>query len=272
MPELYNQHYINKYSFPKGLTACRKQQVEKKPRQSIYDMYAQPVRRGVSGWKLTKRIVQQDEKLMPKQPRRRGNTIGHGENSIDQMGSNSLQPLNDQSRFLQQMYDSNLNMISNNNSQDYLQYGQIKPSPQDYMTSTSPGETSQELPQNMMLDNSGGMLGVHQYHMAQMQPQPNSGQMVGLNRPIDDLTNSEDRGRESHMKSTLQNNSHQLYHQVRQDVNSAEVMMQMQPGSGPAGQGKTNKVLLHSLNELSIGTANMKGGDLQTEAASIQGP
>ena len=49
-------------------------------------------------------------------------------------------------------------------------------------------------------------------------------------------------------------------------------MMQIQPGSGPAGQGKTNKVLLHSLNELSIGTANMKGGDLQTEVASIQGP
>ena len=37
----------------------------------------------MSGWKLTKRIVQQDEKLMPKQPRRRGNTIGHGENSIE---------------------------------------------------------------------------------------------------------------------------------------------------------------------------------------------
>ena len=59
------------------------------------------------------------------------------------------------------MYDSNLNMMSNNNSQDYLQYGQIKASPQEYMTSTSPAETSQDLQQNMMLDNSGGMLGVH---------------------------------------------------------------------------------------------------------------
>ena len=45
--------------------------------------------------------------------------------------------------------------------------------------------------------------------------------------------------------------------------------MQMQPGSDPTGHGKTNKVLLHSLNELSIGTQNMKGGDLQTEVASI---
>ena len=58
MPELYNQHYINKYSFPKGLISTRKQVDEsKKPRQSIYDMYAQPVRKGVSGWKLTKRLV-----------------------------------------------------------------------------------------------------------------------------------------------------------------------------------------------------------------------
>ena len=95
MPELYNQHYINKYSFPKGLTACKKQEVDKKPRQSIYDMYAQPVRRGVSGWKLTKRIVQQDEKLMPKQPRRRGNTLAAHQGSIDAVGSNTLQPLND---------------------------------------------------------------------------------------------------------------------------------------------------------------------------------
>ena len=72
MPELYNQHYINKYSFPKGLTACRKVDNTKKPRSSIYDMYAQPVRRGVSGWKLTKRVVQQDEKLMPKRTRQQG--------------------------------------------------------------------------------------------------------------------------------------------------------------------------------------------------------
>ena len=73
MPELYNQHYINKYSFPKGLTGCRKTEqdkavslttADKKPRQSIYDMYAQPVRKGVSGWKLTKRIVSNDEAAM----------------------------------------------------------------------------------------------------------------------------------------------------------------------------------------------------------------
>ena len=63
MPELYNQHYINKYSFPKGLIAGRKTNEttdDKPPRQSIYDMYAQPVRKGVSGWKLTKRMVSTD--------------------------------------------------------------------------------------------------------------------------------------------------------------------------------------------------------------------
>ena len=42
MPELYNQHYINKYSFPKGLSCVRKDpnSESKKPRQSIYDMNA----------------------------------------------------------------------------------------------------------------------------------------------------------------------------------------------------------------------------------------
>ena len=40
MPDLYNQHYINKYSFPKGLQTGRKEEAEKKPRHSIYDMYA----------------------------------------------------------------------------------------------------------------------------------------------------------------------------------------------------------------------------------------
>ena len=30
MPELYNQHYINKYSFPKGLVGSRKQDPGKK--------------------------------------------------------------------------------------------------------------------------------------------------------------------------------------------------------------------------------------------------
>ena len=77
MPELYNQHYINKYSFPKGLIAGRKAPekpeanptTEKKPRQSIYDMYAQPVRKGVSGWKLTKRLVSNEEQQpKPKKP------------------------------------------------------------------------------------------------------------------------------------------------------------------------------------------------------------
>jgi len=44
--------------------------------------------------------------------------------------------------------------------------------------------------------------------------------------------------------------------------------MQMQHGSGPGSPTKTNKVLLHSLNELSIGTANLRG-EMQTDAASV---
>ena len=58
MPELYNQHYINKYSFPKGLMAQRKtDDRNKKQKVSIYDMHTAPVRKGISGWKLTKRAV-----------------------------------------------------------------------------------------------------------------------------------------------------------------------------------------------------------------------
>lgn len=60
MPDLYNQHYINKYSFPKGLISGRKpDDLGKKQKTSIYDMHTQPVRKGVSGWKLTKRVVPQ---------------------------------------------------------------------------------------------------------------------------------------------------------------------------------------------------------------------
>lgn len=62
MPELYNQHYINKYSFPKGLVCGRKDpKTSRKPRQSIYDMNAAPSRKGISGWKLTKRAITIDE-------------------------------------------------------------------------------------------------------------------------------------------------------------------------------------------------------------------
>jgi hypothetical protein len=56
-PELYNQHYINKYSFPKGLVAMRKPEEMKKrnERMSLYDLETPAVRKGISGWKLTKR-------------------------------------------------------------------------------------------------------------------------------------------------------------------------------------------------------------------------
>jgi hypothetical protein len=57
-PELYNQHFINKYSFPKGLTGYRRQEEakSKKDRVSIYDIQTNPIRKGVSGWKLTKMV------------------------------------------------------------------------------------------------------------------------------------------------------------------------------------------------------------------------
>lgn len=56
-PELYNQHYINRYSFPKGLIASKKPEEIKKrnERLSLYDLDTPAVRKGISGWKLTKR-------------------------------------------------------------------------------------------------------------------------------------------------------------------------------------------------------------------------
>jgi len=56
-PELYNQHYINKYSFPKGLISTKKPEEVKKrnERLSLYDLDTPAVRKGISGWKLTKR-------------------------------------------------------------------------------------------------------------------------------------------------------------------------------------------------------------------------
>eukprot|EP00347_Sterkiella_histriomuscorum_P021940 403332242 len=58
-PDLYNQHYINKYSFPKGLQASRKPESMKKQNQklSLYDMDTPALRKGIAGWKLTKRPI-----------------------------------------------------------------------------------------------------------------------------------------------------------------------------------------------------------------------
>ena len=107
MPELYNQHYINSYSFPKGLIAGRKEQAaDKKPRQSIYDMYTQPVRKGVSGWKLTKRMVASEEPQLPKKPMRRRNP---GQ-SIDRSGNYGQQSLGATIENI----DQNSGMLNNN--------------------------------------------------------------------------------------------------------------------------------------------------------------
>ena len=58
MPDLYNQHYINRYAFPKALQSYKKSdEARRNPneRTSIYDMRALPERKGISGWKLTKK-------------------------------------------------------------------------------------------------------------------------------------------------------------------------------------------------------------------------
>jgi hypothetical protein len=56
-PQLYDQHFINKFSYPKGFKAVRRDRSLDKdrrlPKQSLYDYEVAADRRGVSGWKLT---------------------------------------------------------------------------------------------------------------------------------------------------------------------------------------------------------------------------
>ena len=59
-PKLYDQYYINKYSFPKGLSAIFKTDEERNVKhtafkQSLYDIKIPNPRRGINGWKLTRR-------------------------------------------------------------------------------------------------------------------------------------------------------------------------------------------------------------------------
>ena len=58
-PKLYDQFYINKYSFPKGLSAIFKSDEERVTKQafkqSLYDIKIPNPRRGINGWKLTRR-------------------------------------------------------------------------------------------------------------------------------------------------------------------------------------------------------------------------
>lgn len=54
-PQLYDQHYINKYAYPKGLKGYRKGEQQGKTKRSLYDMNMPQNRKGFSGWKLTKR-------------------------------------------------------------------------------------------------------------------------------------------------------------------------------------------------------------------------
>lgn len=61
-PELYNQYYINKFSYPKGFKAVRKRRESEQPipgagtvetGKSFYDIEAPSTRKGFTGWKLT---------------------------------------------------------------------------------------------------------------------------------------------------------------------------------------------------------------------------
>mmetsp|Transcript_17782 Transcript_17782/g.30121 ORF Transcript_17782/g.30121 Transcript_17782/m.30121 type:complete len:111 (+) Transcript_17782:807-1139(+) len=55
-PQIYDQHYINKYAYPKGLKCAGKRgDKEANVKRSLYDMRIPQNRKGFSGWKLTKR-------------------------------------------------------------------------------------------------------------------------------------------------------------------------------------------------------------------------
>ena len=59
-PHLYDQHYINKYAYPKGLKCTGRRpdwliEQTSRTKKSLYDMKAPINRKGFSGWKLTKR-------------------------------------------------------------------------------------------------------------------------------------------------------------------------------------------------------------------------
>ena len=60
-PGLYDQYYINKYAYPKGLKSYKRSEAEMKEknarvrakRKSLYDLDQPANRKGFSGWKLT---------------------------------------------------------------------------------------------------------------------------------------------------------------------------------------------------------------------------
>ena len=53
-PQLYDQYFINKYAYPKGLKCGRRgDESPRTKKKSLYDMSAPQNRKGFSGWKLT---------------------------------------------------------------------------------------------------------------------------------------------------------------------------------------------------------------------------
>lgn len=53
-PAIYDQYYINSYSLPKGLH-CTRLEHKAKPSKGLYDLKQPTQRKGVAGWKLTRR-------------------------------------------------------------------------------------------------------------------------------------------------------------------------------------------------------------------------
>ena len=61
-PKLYDYHYINRYAYPKGLKCGGLQPTKEAPAgrktKSLYEMKQPKNRRGFSGWKLTRRPLE----------------------------------------------------------------------------------------------------------------------------------------------------------------------------------------------------------------------
>lgn len=243
MPELYNQHYINKYSFPKGLIACRKDKsqttTDKKPRQSIYDMYAQPVRKGVSGWKLTKRIVTSEE-TAPK-PKKQFNNAQNAANKGQKQYSVPNGYNNYQSRQQAGMMSndlagfsladpglntnqgsSNLNVRSTQQSLD-----QLGRSEGNFQFANNNIQQFMNSPQNMVVSNSGGMMGNYPIDA------------VGHPVARDENTTASDDRRRSQMKATFAGNGGIDAEQLHSEDQVAQ----------PYHGNNINQDMIHSMHE-----------------------
>ena len=68
-PKVYDQYYINKYTYPRGLKAGRRDPSPRSKKLSgIYDRNVPMVRNGYSGWKLT--LTKRQEEILNQNKRR----------------------------------------------------------------------------------------------------------------------------------------------------------------------------------------------------------